>query len=396
MNKVITINLNGQAYQLEEDGFEALRKYLDSAARRLGGNPDKAEIIADIEQSIGDKFRALLGPNKTVVVTKEVEDVIAEMGPVQDADDTKDEPSGQAGPAGNPGAGPAAAASSGGAQMPQRRLFRIREGAKIGGVCNGLAAFFGLEVTIVRILFLLIAFTFGAGVLIYFILMFVIPAAETPAERAEAFGAPSTAEEFIKRAKSGYYGGMRTFRDKKAYREWKWQFKRDMRKHSRDFKREMQQNIHQWSHDWRQHWGHPPYSGDSWIAASFIGLLISIISIIGFCAVISLILTGSIFTFTLPAGIPLWMGIILLFLVLHVIKWPLRAARHSIYYHGAPGPVYGGACGFFWGAFWWIAIVVSVLWFTNHHSVRAHEVLEQVRRDSHQFVDAVRDWWDKP
>ena len=59
MNKVITINLNGNAYQLEEDGFEALRTYLESAARRLEGNPDKAEIIADIEQSIGDKFRAV-------------------------------------------------------------------------------------------------------------------------------------------------------------------------------------------------------------------------------------------------------------------------------------------------------------------------------------------------
>ena len=41
MNKVITINLNGIAYQLEESGYDALRDYLDHAARRLGNNPDK-------------------------------------------------------------------------------------------------------------------------------------------------------------------------------------------------------------------------------------------------------------------------------------------------------------------------------------------------------------------
>src|SRR5580692_3493993 len=130
MNKVITINLNGNAYQLEEDGFEALRRYLESAGRRLEGNPDKAEIIADIEQSIGDKFRALLGVNKTVVVTKEVMDVIAEMGPVQDASGAEDEPAAGAGAKDGPQAAAAAEAPG-----TPKRLYRIREGAMIGGVC---------------------------------------------------------------------------------------------------------------------------------------------------------------------------------------------------------------------------------------------------------------------
>ena len=91
MNKVITINLNGNAVPLEEDGYEALRSYLDTAARRLEGNPDKDEIIADIEQAIAEKFRAHLSAYKTVVVTKEVEHVIAEMGPVQDPSDSADD-----------------------------------------------------------------------------------------------------------------------------------------------------------------------------------------------------------------------------------------------------------------------------------------------------------------
>jgi phage shock protein PspC (stress-responsive transcriptional regulator) len=392
MNKVITINLNGNAYQLEEDGFEALRKYLDSAARRLEGNPDKAEIIADIEQSIGDKFRALLGVSKTVVVTKEVLDVIAEMGPVQDATGAGDEHSEGAAPGGEPRGAAAAAASA-----APRRLFRIREGGKIGGVCNGLAAFFGLDVTLVRILFAFVGLTFGTGVLLYIVLMFILPVAETPAEKAEAYGAPSTAEEFVRRAKEGYYGGMRTFGDKKAYREWKHKFKREMRQHKYEFQRDIHQNMRKWSQDWRQHWGrHADGHGDRWIAGSFISLMITTVSIVGLCAILSLILTGSVFSFGLPTGIPLWMGIILLFLIFHVIKWPLKAARHSIYYNGADGPWIWGPGSFFFGTFWTIAFILVIVWFANHHSSRAHEVLEQVRHQTHSAVDSLREWWDKP
>jgi phage shock protein PspC (stress-responsive transcriptional regulator) len=390
MNKVITINLNGNAYQLEEDGFEALRTYLESAARRLEGNPDKAEIIADIEQSIGDKFRAVLGVAKTVVVTKEVEDVIAEMGPVQDASGD-DEPAGAGAARGGP-----QAAAPGAAPGTAKRLYKIREGAMIGGVCTGIAAYFGIDVTIVRIAFAFTGFMWGSGVLLYVLMMIILPRAETSAEKAAAYGAPSTAEEFIKRAREGYYGGMRTFGDKKAYREWKSQFKREMRQHKRDFQREIHQNISQWRQNWRQHWGQHPHAHDSWIAGSFLSLLITIVSLAGLCAILSLILTGSIFSFALPAGMPMWMGIILLFIIFQVIKWPLRAARYSVYYHGGDGPGYWGACHFFTSTLVWLVALMALLVLANHHSVKAHELLEQVRHQTHSAVDSVREWWDRP
>ena len=396
MNKVITINLNGNAYQLEEDGYEALRTYLESAARRLEGNPDKAEIIADIEQSIGDKFRAVLGVAKTVVVTKEVEDVIAEMGPVQDASGA-DEPAG----AGAVRGGPEAAAPGATSGTP-KRLYKIRDGAMIGGVCNGIAAYFGIDVAIVRIAFAFTAFMWGSGIVLYILMMIILPRAETSAEKAAAYGAPSTAEEFIRRAKAGYYGGMKAFGDKKAYREWKWQFKQEMRQHKRDFQRDFHRNMGQWRDDWRQHWRqhwgqYPQGFGGSWIAGSFLSLLLTIVTLVGLCAVLSLILTGSVFTFGLPAGMPLWLGIVLLFLILHIIKWPLRVARHAAYYHGAIGPGYHyGAGSFLFGLLWWFAFLFFVMWVSNHHSVRAHEVLEQVRHQTHSAVDSLRDWWDRP
>jgi phage shock protein PspC (stress-responsive transcriptional regulator) len=393
MNKVITINLNGIAYQLEENGFEALRAYLDSAARRLEGNPDTAEIIADIEQSIGDKFRALLGANKTVIVEKEVRDVIAEMGPVQGGSEDTEESSAAA------GSGAAAkAAAAGGPAAPgdAKRLYRIHEGAMVAGVCNGIAAYFGIDVAIVRIAFVFTSFFWGSGLLLYIIMAVIIPRARTSAEKSAATGVPSTAEEFIRRAREGYYGGMKTFGDKRAFREWKWKFKQEMRQHRRDFKRGVDQNVRQWAQDWRHGWAKNPDGHDTWIAASFIGLLSTIVCILGICAVVSLCTTGAVLGFGLPAGMPLWVGILLLVLVIQVIKWPLKAARYSVYYHGGAGPRHWGGGGFCFGALWWVAIVLLIVWLANHHSVRAHEIVDQARHETHRAVDSLRDWWNQP
>src|ERR1700712_118887 len=141
MNRVITINLNGNAYQLEESGYEALRTYLDNAARRLEGNPDKDEIMADIEQAIADKFRVVLGANKNVVMTKEVENALVEMGPVQDGTAAGERQATAA--AGRPTSGSSDAASEEKKTDSDKqetssvkRLYAIREGAMLVGVCN--------------------------------------------------------------------------------------------------------------------------------------------------------------------------------------------------------------------------------------------------------------------
>ena len=55
MRPVITISLNGNSYQLEQEGYEALRAYLATAEARLADNPDKAEILADLEQALAEQ-----------------------------------------------------------------------------------------------------------------------------------------------------------------------------------------------------------------------------------------------------------------------------------------------------------------------------------------------------
>lgn len=57
-----------------------------------------------------------------------------------------------------------------------KKLIRPRAGRKIGGVSAGIANYLGIDVTVIRILFIFLALPGGApGVIPYLILWFVIP-----------------------------------------------------------------------------------------------------------------------------------------------------------------------------------------------------------------------------
>jgi phage shock protein C len=59
--------------------------------------------------------------------------------------------------------------------METKRLYRSRTDQMVGGVCAGLAKFFGLDPTVMRLIFLFLFFLGGNGLLIYLILWVVIP-----------------------------------------------------------------------------------------------------------------------------------------------------------------------------------------------------------------------------
>ena len=79
-----------------------------------------------------------------------------------------------------------------------RKLYRNSDDKRIGGVCSGLAAFFGIDVTILRIIFLVAFLCVGAGFWIYIAIWIVAPLAVTPAQKCEMYGLPVTAENMAK------------------------------------------------------------------------------------------------------------------------------------------------------------------------------------------------------
>lgn len=190
MNKVATINLAGRAYQVEEAGYDALKSYLDQSARKLADDPDREEILRDLETAIAIKCDTYFSVHKNVVLTSDIEAVLKEMGPVDPM---------------HAQGGAEQTSQAEHAQVP-KRLYRIREGAMIAGVCNGIAAYLHIDVTLVRVLLVLFSFLTGGGIILaYVVMVLLVPAAHTPQERAAAYGtAPITAQELVDRARQEY------------------------------------------------------------------------------------------------------------------------------------------------------------------------------------------------
>ena len=397
MNKVVTIHLNGTAFQLEEAGYDALRAYLDDAARQLAANPDRDEILADIEQAIADKCRAVTSNYRTVVLSADLERIIAEMGPIDDG--SADEGETKAGPPAPRAAGappPRDAAASASPTGSYKRLYRVLEGAMIAGVCSGIGAYFNIDPTIVRIIFVILAFfTAGGMILVYLTLAFILPPAETSAEKAAAHGIPATAQEFIRRAREGYYGATRTFHDKAAHRAWRRRFKRDMQDWGRNFSREMQSQARHWQGTWQEWSSHPGAYRGLWFTGSLLTLLSAGLAFVWIFSMISLLTTGAVFGLALPDAIPLWVGLLLLCSCFIILNAPLGAARHAIGRHGWGGPPFYHPFWGAWNAVLWLGFLGILIWFANRYVPHAHEALVQLPSALHHAADSIRDWWSR-
>ena len=383
MNKVIIINLGGNAWQLEEAGYDALRAYLDTAAARLQGNPDQEEILSDIEWAIAEKFRSLLGNHKTVVLTREVAAVLAAMGPIESAPGAA--PGTGAGGAGTPGDdGAEPLPGKGGGGGTPRRLYRIREGDMIAGVCNGLAAYAHIDPTLVRLAFVFLTIMWGTGLMVYVVMAIVVPEAVTPAEKAAATGDPTTAQEFIRRAKEGYYEAIKGFPDGQARREWK-----------RRFKQELRANADRWRFRWHHHWV-PPISGHPGLGLGLvvISFLHGTVKILWICALISLLATGAVLGLALPDKVPVWVAALLLILLYGLLTGPLKMARKACYCgYGEPRPDW--ALFFLLDAVMGIAIFAALIWLAWLYFPQLSQAVHSVPALEHQAADDIHAWWKR-
>ena len=62
----------------------------------------------------------------------------------------------------------------------EKKLYRVQEGKKLAGVCGGIAEYFGIDPTIIRLIWALLVLCAGTGLLAYIICAFLIP--EKPAD----------------------------------------------------------------------------------------------------------------------------------------------------------------------------------------------------------------------
>jgi phage shock protein C len=69
----------------------------------------------------------------------------------------------------------AAPIAKGSAMAETRKLYRSRSNRQVAGVCGGLAQYFNLDATLIRILFVVLAVLGGSGLVIYLAMWIIVP-----------------------------------------------------------------------------------------------------------------------------------------------------------------------------------------------------------------------------
>jgi len=177
MKQVININFQGRVVPIEVTAFDILKDYTESLNRYFAAEEGKEEIINDIENRIGELFQERLSKGATCITDDDVNAIIRSMGRPEEFETEQSTTA---------DAGIKTAAAAAGTEYnyntsgSSRRLFRDENHKLIGGVCSGLANYFGIDRKAMRIIFLILLFaSFGVFFIAYLISWVAIPSSAT-------------------------------------------------------------------------------------------------------------------------------------------------------------------------------------------------------------------------
>jgi phage shock protein PspC (stress-responsive transcriptional regulator) len=179
MKKNISINISGIIFHIEEDGYEALRKYLDSINKYFASFEDSSEIISDIESRIAEIFFSKLNEGKQVITAEDVKSLMVTMGSVTDfkaaEEETTEATAGSTTSQTKEEQQDARRESATSSHAP-KKMQRDSKRKVLGGVCSGLGHYFNIDPVWPRVLFaLLVLGSYGGLIIAYIILWIVLP-----------------------------------------------------------------------------------------------------------------------------------------------------------------------------------------------------------------------------
>lgn len=213
MDQIKKCSLAGISFTLEADAYAALEGYIQSLQEAYKSTPDGEEIVADIEARIAELILSAV-PADAIVTKPLILNIIKQLGSAEEIDSEQpeyEEPrqAETTDPAGNP-------------RIP-RRLYRDVQHHKLGGVCAGIANYFDIDPTLVRLaaiapiliwlfgemnLFLLhyiegfMGQLTGLVVLGYIVMWFTIPPASTARQKLEMKGERITTDSIRENVQS--------------------------------------------------------------------------------------------------------------------------------------------------------------------------------------------------
>ncbi len=170
MKKTIDISLAGILFHVEEDAYEKLKKYLKSVRQSLTGTEDTDEVMHEIEARIAELLLQIQNHPQQVINTQNIDEIISVMGQPEDFEVAETEHKSYQ-------------------KKIKKALFRDMDKSVLGGIAAGLAHYVGIDISIMRLLFVVLLFvTHGSFILIYLLLWIIIPKAKTASDKLKMKG----------------------------------------------------------------------------------------------------------------------------------------------------------------------------------------------------------------
>lgn len=241
MKKNITINMRGRLFAIDEDAYELVKQYLDALHSHFG-KTGESEVPDDIEERIAELFQELKGRGQEAITIEDVTAIIDRVGHPEQLMDESDEDGARthdgADEDGQQSHGKAASTAG---KIHRRMLFRDTKDCVVAGVISGLAHYFRIDTRQLRklvvgvpiaiglffalLMMLFTEFEFPAifvslatlvvlparilvtvGI-VYAILAFLMPVADTPEKLLSMRGEEVTPQHVAEELKRGSHAG---------------------------------------------------------------------------------------------------------------------------------------------------------------------------------------------
>lgn len=173
MEQTVSINLAGLVFHIDKPAYDNLEQYLTAIRNQLAADPNRNDILQDVENRLSELFEQRLNSRKEAITQADVEAVKAEMGDpaffAQEQEQAQEQPE-----------------ATPDADQQTRFIQRDSGNGIIGGVCAGIGDHFGFDPVWLRLAFILGVIFAGTGILIYLVLWLLLPAKKKPELTASA------------------------------------------------------------------------------------------------------------------------------------------------------------------------------------------------------------------
>jgi len=153
MKKTVTANISGTIYNIEDDAFDLMQKYLNSIKMYFSSYEDSDEIFMDFENRISENLYSISNNANDVINSKHVAKIIEIMGKPEDFEDLEIEDN----------------------NKDLTKLRRDNNDRIIAGVAAGISDYFKIDPFITRLLFVLTIPVGGFGIFFYLICWIAMP-----------------------------------------------------------------------------------------------------------------------------------------------------------------------------------------------------------------------------